>query len=151
VGPSPHPPTPTLPRRGGGGFSPTMTVMTRLASKVALITEGANGIGLETARLFIAARARMLIAGIDQARLQTAGDELGDATATAIADVTDSDQVRAAVQAAVARFGHLDVVVSNAGISGAIGTPVPDYPEDVFLRVLHVHVLGAFLVLKHAL
>jgi NAD(P)-dependent dehydrogenase (short-subunit alcohol dehydrogenase family) len=51
----------------------------------------------------------------------------------------------------VARFGRLDVVFSNAGISGAIGASIPDYPEDVFTQVLKVHVLGAFNVLKHAL
>ena len=67
------------------------------------------------------------------------------------ADVTDSAQVRAAVAEAVARFGRLDVVFSNAGISGAIGKSIPEYPEDVFAQVLNVHVLGAFHVLKHAL
>jgi NAD(P)-dependent dehydrogenase (short-subunit alcohol dehydrogenase family) len=47
-------------------------------------------------------------------------------------------------------FGRLDVVVSNAGISGVIA-PVADYPEDVFDEVLAVHVRGSFLVCKHSL
>jgi NAD(P)-dependent dehydrogenase (short-subunit alcohol dehydrogenase family) len=50
----------------------------------------------------------------------------------------------------VAAFGRLDVVVSNAGISGVIA-PVADYPEDVFDEVLAVHVRGSFLVCKHSL
>jgi NAD(P)-dependent dehydrogenase (short-subunit alcohol dehydrogenase family) len=125
--------------------------MNRLANRVALITGGESGIGLETARLFVAEGAKVHLVGLDAARLQAAAEELGSAAAATRADVTDSAQVRAAVADAVARFGRLDIVFSNAGISGAMGTSIPDYPEDVFSRVLDVHVLGAFHVLKHAL
>jgi NAD(P)-dependent dehydrogenase (short-subunit alcohol dehydrogenase family) len=125
--------------------------MNRLTDKVALITGGESGIGLETARLFLAEGARVHLAGINDARLRAAAAELGPAVGTTLADVTDTDQVRTAVAEAVARFGPLDIVFSNAGISGSIGTPIPAYPEDVFTQVLHVHVLGAFHVLKHAL
>ena len=125
--------------------------MNRLSDRVALITGGESGIGLETARLFVAEGARVHLAGIDEPRLRAAGEELGASAATSVADVTDGEQVRAAVEAAVARFGRLDVVFSNAGISGAIGVPVTEYPDDVFARTLAVHVLGAFHVLKYAL
>jgi NAD(P)-dependent dehydrogenase (short-subunit alcohol dehydrogenase family) len=125
--------------------------MNRLNDKVALITGGESGIGLETARLFVAEGAKVHLVGIDAAKLRAAADELGSAAAATLADVTDTAQVRAAVEEAVARFGRLDVVFSNAGISGAVGTSIPDYPEDVFTQVLKVHVLGAFHVLKHAL
>jgi NAD(P)-dependent dehydrogenase (short-subunit alcohol dehydrogenase family) len=125
--------------------------MNRLQDRVAFITGGESGIGLETARLFVAEGARVFIAGIEEERLGAAAAELGDAAGTGVCDVTDSEQVRGAVHDAVARFGALDVVFSNAGISGSIGTPIPDYPDDAFVRVLHVHVLGAFHVLKHAL
>src|SRR5438132_4294681 len=110
--------------------------MNRLANKVALITGGESGIGLETARLFVAEGAKVHLVGIDAPRLQAAADELGSATGATRADVTDSDQVRLAVGEAVAVFGPLDLVFSNAGISGATGTSIPDYPEDVFTRVL---------------
>src|SRR5437588_608025 len=128
-----------------------MSGMNRLADKVALITGGESGIGLETARLFVAEGAKVHLVGIDQARLEAAASELGSAAAATRADVTDSAQVRGAVEEAVARFGRLDVVFSNAGISGAMGTSIQDYPEDVFARVLAVHVMGAFHVLKHTL
>jgi NAD(P)-dependent dehydrogenase (short-subunit alcohol dehydrogenase family) len=128
-----------------------MSTMNRLTNKVALITGGESGIGLETARLFVAEGAKVHLVGIDAARLQAAADELGADAAATLADVTDAAQVRAAVADAVARFGRLEIVFSNAGISGAIGTSIPDYPEDVFAQVLKVHVLGAFHVLKHTL
>ena len=97
-----------------------MSGMNRLTDKSALITGGESGIGLETARLFVAEGAKVHLVGIDSARLGAAADELGSAAAATRADVTDSGQVRAAVDEAVARFGRLDVVFSNAGISGTI-------------------------------
>jgi NAD(P)-dependent dehydrogenase (short-subunit alcohol dehydrogenase family) len=125
--------------------------MDRLSNRVALITGGESGIGLETARLFVAEGAKVHLVGIDEARLRAAAAELAPDATTTLADVTDSAQVRAAVEEAVAKLGRLDVVFSNAGISGAIATPIPEYPEDIFARVIDVHVLGAFHVLRHAL
>src|SRR5262249_6954427 len=102
-------------------------------------------------RLFVAEGARVFIAGIVEDRLQAAVAELGDAAACSVCDVTNTGQVDRAVHDAVARFGPLDVVFSNAGISGRIGVRIPGHPEDVFDQVFRVHVLGAFHVLKHAL
>jgi NAD(P)-dependent dehydrogenase (short-subunit alcohol dehydrogenase family) len=57
--------------------------------------------------------------------------------------------VKAAVDAAVGRFGRLDIVIANAGISGATA-PIAEYPEDAFDQTIAVHVRGAFLLCKHA-
>ncbi len=123
--------------------------MARLQEKVALITGGESGIGLATARLFISEGARVHIVGIDEPRLASAIEELGEEHALgSVADVTDEDAVMRAVAEGAARFGRLDVVVSNAGISGDVGA-LTDYPSDVFRRTLDVHVLGAFHILKH--
>ena len=65
-------------------------------------------------------------------------------------DVTDSEQVRAAVEATVREFGRLDIAFANAGVFGVVA-PVSDYPVDVFERVIAVNVIGSFLVAKHAL
>jgi len=124
--------------------------MARLDNKVAFITGGESGIGLATARLFAAEGARVHLAGLHAGRLAETVAELGpDAAAYSVTDVTDEGQVIDAVAQAVDRFGGLDVLFSNAGISGSIA-PITQYPTDVFRRVLDVHVLGAFHLLKHA-
>jgi NAD(P)-dependent dehydrogenase (short-subunit alcohol dehydrogenase family) len=125
--------------------------MPRLQDKVALITGGESGIGLATARLFVDEGARVQLVGIDESRLAAAVDELGHDNALAsVADVTDEDAVRNAVADGVSRYQQFDVIVSNAGISGAVA-PIVEYPTDVFSRTLAVHMLGAFLVLKHTI
>jgi NAD(P)-dependent dehydrogenase (short-subunit alcohol dehydrogenase family) len=125
--------------------------MARLRDKVALITGGESGIGLATARLFVAEGASVHVVGIDQTSMASAIDELGDEHALgSIADVTDEDAVVRAVAEGAERFGRLDVVVSNAGISGEVGDFV-DASSEMFARTLAVHVLGAFHVLKHTI
>ncbi|MGH2894432.1 MAG: SDR family NAD(P)-dependent oxidoreductase, partial [Solirubrobacteraceae bacterium] len=123
----------------------------RLADKVALITGGAGSIGLATARAFVAEGARVLIADLDRAALKHAAGELGDdAAAWAVTDVTDPDQVNAAVGQTVERFGRLDCAFANAGVFGVVA-PVVEYPVDVFARVMAVNVAGSFLVAQSAL
>ena len=123
--------------------------MGRLDGRAAIITGGEGSIGMATARAFAAEGASVFLAGIAEARLKSGAAELGDNAAWAVTDVTDSGQVKAAVDAALDRFGRLDVVVANAGISGAIA-PIADYPEDAFDQTIAVHVRGAFLLCKHA-
>jgi NAD(P)-dependent dehydrogenase (short-subunit alcohol dehydrogenase family) len=122
----------------------------RLYGKAAIITGGEGSIGLATARAFAAEGARVCLVGLGEDELRAGACELGDAAIWTLADVTSSVQVTSAVARAAETFGRLDVVVSNAGISGVIA-PVADYPEDVFDQVLAVHVRGSFLVCKHSL
>ena len=125
--------------------------MAALQDKVALITGGESGIGLATARLFIAEGARVHLVGIDEPKLASAVEELGEDNALAsMADVADEEAVMRAVAEGADRFAALDVVVSNAGISGEVGE-IAEYPSDIFARTLEVHVLGAFHILKHTI
>ena len=123
--------------------------MARLAGKAAIITGGEGSIGMATARAFIAEGASVLLAGISESGLRAGAAELGDRAAWTVTDVTDSAQVKTAVDTTVERFGRLDVVVANAGIAGATG-PIAEYPEDAFDQTLAVHVRGAFLLCKHS-
>src|SRR5262249_17155906 len=86
--------------------------MCRLEGKIALITGGASGIGLATAREFHAAGAKLAIADVSDA--SAVARELG---AIAIrVDVTDTDQVEAMVAKTVSHYGRIDVLFNNAGI-----------------------------------
>jgi NAD(P)-dependent dehydrogenase (short-subunit alcohol dehydrogenase family) len=127
-----------------------MAPSARVQGKAAIITGGEGSIGMATARALVAEGARVCLVGLVADELRAGAASLGDAARWAVADVTDSAGVKEAVAGAVEAFGRLDVVVSNAGISGVIA-PVADYPEDVFDQVLAVHVRGSFLVCKHSL
>jgi NAD(P)-dependent dehydrogenase (short-subunit alcohol dehydrogenase family) len=122
----------------------------RLHGKTAIITGGEGSIGMATARALVAEGARVCLVGLLADELYDGAASLGAAASWTQADVTDAVQVKAAVASAVEAFGRLDVVVSNAGISGVIA-PVADYPEEVFDEVLAVHVRGSFLLCKYSL
>jgi NAD(P)-dependent dehydrogenase (short-subunit alcohol dehydrogenase family) len=108
----------------------------------AIVTGGASGIGLATARL-LAAR------GAQVACLDIKADDVPAPMVGIACDVTDDATVRSAVDEAATRFGRLDIVINNAGI-GAIGT-VADNPDDEWLRVLDVNVVGMVRVVRAAL
>jgi NAD(P)-dependent dehydrogenase (short-subunit alcohol dehydrogenase family) len=123
----------------------------RLSGKVALITGGAGSIGLATARAFVAEGAKVMITDLSEDALARAAASSGsDDVVWRATDVTNSEQVRAAVQATVGEFGRLDITFANAGVFGVVA-PVSDYPVEVFERVIAVNVVGSFLVAKHAL
>ena len=92
----------------------------KLHGKAAIITGGEGSIGMATARAFAAEGARVCLVGLVEDELRAGAGELGDAAIWALADVTSSVQVKSAVARAAETFGRLDVVVSNAGISGVI-------------------------------
>ncbi len=122
-----------------------------LEGKTCVITGGAGSIGLASARLFLAEGAWVMLVDLEAADLARALKELNSPDAASwVADVSDSAQVEAYIDATVARFGKIDVLFSNAGNSGVV-CPVQDYPEEVFDRVMAVHVRGAFLACKHGL
>ncbi|MFI6984941.1 SDR family NAD(P)-dependent oxidoreductase [Embleya sp. NPDC050154] len=124
--------------------APVSTPSGDFAGRTALVTGGASGIGLATARMLTARGARVAILDRDPAAL--AGDrELPAFTA----DVTDDASVTAAVRAAAELLGGLDIVVNNAGI-GAAGT-VADNDDAEWHRVLDVNVVGLVRVTRAAL
>jgi NAD(P)-dependent dehydrogenase (short-subunit alcohol dehydrogenase family) len=120
----------------------------RLDGKTALITGGAAGIGLATARRYVAEGAHVVLGDIATDALDAAAAELGDAVATSRCDVTDEADVEALVALAVARFGQLDIAVANAG-TGTAGLII-DHPLSEWQRVLDLCLTGVFLTFKHA-
>src|SRR2546423_15226721 len=90
----------------------------RLGNKTAFITGGNSGIGLATARLFVAEGARVAITGRNQKTLDAAAQELGPNALAIAADITDVAATETEGQQAVKKFAQLDVLFSNAGVAG---------------------------------
>ena len=118
-----------------------------LKGKCALITGGNSGIGLATARRFVAEGARVAITGRDAATLAAAANELG---VTAIrSDVLDAQARSGLFDRIKDEFGHLDVLFANAGI--AKFSPVEETLEKDFDDVLRTNVTAVFLTVQAAL
>ena len=123
--------------------------MARLEGKVAVITGATGGIGSAAARLFAEEGASVALVDLDEAALQETVRSIGEEKASyTVADVTQPEQTEAYINAAVDRWGGIDVLLANAGIEGTL-SPITDYPVDVFDRVMAVNVRGVWLGIKY--
>jgi NAD(P)-dependent dehydrogenase (short-subunit alcohol dehydrogenase family) len=129
-------------------MQPAETVM-RLKNKTALITGGNSGIGLETARVFVAEGAKVIITGRNKETLAQAEKELGPNAFAAVADITDISATETAIKQGVEKFGKLDVVFANAGIAGA--TPLGSATLETFENVLRTNITAVFFTVQAAL
>jgi 3-hydroxybutyrate dehydrogenase len=123
-----------------------------LQDKVAIVTGAASGIGKDIAKEFLANGAKVVIAdlNIDAANATAAEFDPSGQRAMGVAmDVTQEDQVNAGVEAVVARFGGVDVLVSNAGIQ--IVGPIEDFAFSDWKKLLAIHLDGAFLTTRACL
>jgi len=132
---------------------PDVPVLERfsLAGRVALVTGASSGLGAGFAVALAQAGADVVLAARRQERLEAARREvekLGRPALAVPADVTDSAACQAVVQAAVGRFGRLDVLVNNAGL----GTAVPALREtpEQFRQVVDVNLMGAYWMAQAA-
>jgi NAD(P)-dependent dehydrogenase (short-subunit alcohol dehydrogenase family) len=122
-----------------------------LKGKVALVTGAARGIGFETARALIGRGASVVVVDLDRETAEAAASQLHDTKAIGIgADVTDRSAMQRAVAATVERFGGLDVVIANAGITAQAATMRATAPE-VFERVIDVNLMGVYRTVDAAL
>jgi NAD(P)-dependent dehydrogenase (short-subunit alcohol dehydrogenase family) len=130
-----------------------MNVLERfsLAGKVALVTGASSGLGAGFAVAMAQAGADVVLAARRRAGLEATGREvekLGHGALAVETDVTDPSACQAAVRAGVEEFGHLDVLVNNAGL----GTAVPALREtpEQFRQVIDVNLLGAYWMAQAA-
>lgn len=123
--------------------------MGRLEGKVAVITGGSSGIGAATVRLFAREGAGVVIADILDKQGQNLAKELGDNVVYSHTNVMLEDEVQAAVNLAVTRFGKLDCMFNNAGIGG-VGGPIEETNTEGFDITVATLFKGVMLGMKHA-
>jgi len=121
----------------------------RLAGKVAVITGGAGGIGRETARRFAEEDARICIVDLADEPGNEAADELDGLYVHA--DVTDPDDVRRMYRETAERFGGIDVLFNNAGISPPDDDSILDTELDAWQRVQDVNLKSVYLCCKYGI
>jgi len=119
---------------------------------VALVTGGASGLGLATAKRLLRLGAKVVIADLPRSNGQDLLAELGANAAFAPTDVTSEADVQAAVALAYDTFGALNLVVNCAGIAIALRTLTKEgaHPLDAFQRIINVNVAGTFNVIRLA-
>ena len=121
-----------------------------LSNKTAFITGGASGLGLATARNFVAAGANVFLFDMNEPALESASEELGDKARWHTGDVADEIAVKKAIGAAISAFGSIHINVNSAGIGGAartVGREGP-MPLEKFEHIVRVNLIGTFNVLR---
>jgi NAD(P)-dependent dehydrogenase (short-subunit alcohol dehydrogenase family) len=113
--------------------------MAELSDRIVLITGAASGIGRAAARLVASAGAKLVLVDRDAETLASVAAEFGDAAITMAADVADPDTAERYVEAAITRFGRLDIALLNAGIAGAVA-PLHTVTAADFDRIMAVNV-----------
>lgn len=126
--------------------------MALMSGKCCIITGGAGSLGLASAKLLLEAGAKVMLVDQNKDDLDRAETLLdkGDDVVTMSADVTKAEDTKSYIDNAIEIWGRLDVLFSNAGLSGT-NAPITDYPEEIFDDVIDVNVKGSFLALKYAI
>ncbi|HEU4960790.1 MAG TPA: SDR family NAD(P)-dependent oxidoreductase [Sphingomonas sp.] len=114
----------------------------RFSGRNAIITGGASGLGLATARRIVAEGGKVALWDVNAEALASAKAADGVAH-TAVVDVADNASVEQAARETIAALGHVDILVNSAGITGATA-PVTDYPVDSWLQVIGINLNGLF-------
>jgi NAD(P)-dependent dehydrogenase (short-subunit alcohol dehydrogenase family) len=127
--------------------------MGMLDGKICIITGGAGSLGLASARLLLKEGGRVMLVDDNGDELTRAVGTLkgyADSVGAIKADVSRNQETQKYIDQTVARWGKIDVLFSNAGLSG-VTKPITEFPEEVFDRVMAVNVRGSFLACKYGL
>lgn len=136
--------------------------MGAMDGKVCVVTGAGGSLGLASARAMLREGAKVMLVDLEQDKLRQAAASLaqGDGIVTVAAkpenysthaaDVSDTEATKAYLDATVDAFGKIDVIFSNAGMSGAIA-PITEYPDEVFDRIMAVNVRASFLACKYGM
>ncbi|WP_426139557.1 SDR family oxidoreductase [Pseudomonas sp. DWP3-1-2] len=120
--------------------------MSRLQGKRTLITGGTSGIGLETAKQFLAEGARVIVTGVNPDSIEKAKAELGTDVVVLRADSANVAAQKALAHAVQAHYGQLDIAFLNAGVS--VWAPIETWTEEMFDRLFDINVKGPYFLIQ---
>ena len=126
----------------------------RLKNKVSLITGATGSIGSSTSKLFAKEGSNLVLIGRNQSRLKSLADELSNNYAVDVlqvkADITDEDEVQAAVNLAINKFDRIDILVNNAGFTN---DPIEFHKtsDDLWQELIGVNMIGTFRMTRAVL
>src|SRR6201991_2919399 len=118
----------------------------KLNNKVAFVTGGTSGIGLETAKLFQAEGAHVVLVGSNEERLAAVGKELNGKALLVRADIRKVADIERAVEETRVKFGHIDVVFANAGATTV--APLEAVTEAYVADNLALNFTGTFFTIQ---
>jgi NAD(P)-dependent dehydrogenase (short-subunit alcohol dehydrogenase family) len=118
----------------------------KLKDKVAFVTGGTSGIGLETAKLFRDEGAKVVIVGSNRERLDAAGKELNGEATLVLADLRSETEIESAVAAVIEKFGQIDIVFANAGATTV--APLEAVTKDYIDENVGLNFTGTFFTIQ---
>jgi 3-oxoacyl-[acyl-carrier protein] reductase len=119
----------------------------RLSGKTAIVTGGASGFGAGIAAKFIAEGAQVMIADINETAAQTVASELGANAVGQTVDVSNGPSVQTMATAALDAFGHVDILINNAGVTH-LPTALESVSEEDFDRVFNINMKSVYLTAR---
>jgi NAD(P)-dependent dehydrogenase (short-subunit alcohol dehydrogenase family) len=122
--------------------------MTKLKNKIAFVTGGTSGIGLETAKLFQTEGAQVVLVGSNEERLVAAGKGLGGKALLVCADIRKVADIESAIEQTRAKFGRIDVLFANAGATTV--APLEAVTEAYIAENLALNFSGTFFTIQKA-
>src|ERR1700704_3967827 len=126
--------------------------MGRLEGKSVIITGAGSGIGRAASILFAKEGAKLVIVDRADGVKETAKlvADAGGTVEAVMADAGSESDVKAFIDKAVSKYGRLDAIWANAGVSGGL-VPIPDQTVEHWQEVLRINLIGPFLAIKHSL
>jgi len=123
-----------------------------ISNKVALITGGASGLGLATAKVLIESGAKVMLLDLNEDNAKAASESLGENSSYTIANVAEEQSIVDAINQTKEEFGSISIVVNCAGIGSASKTVGKNgaHPLDYFKTVIDINLVGTFNVLRLA-
>lgn len=136
----------SIPTSGTGQITVKKTKYNHMKTSnlVAIVTGGASGLGLATAKKFTTEGIKTIILGRDKNKLNKAAEELGELAFTYSIDLCNTDEIPGLVDTIFEKFGQIDILVNNAGVN--LKKSMLEVTADEFSRVMNTNVLSVFIL-----